>query len=226
MIAILHGDRVLALLADSAAINLSAGTAADTEVAVAGLAADVEVIHGCTVVAGCGTPTGRADLVIPAEAEAAEAEAHSVTYQEARDAGLSPAWPGDMAAWAALAEAVVDAQAGQAREAIGTPGYGQESEYTATEADARAFLAAVQAAPDTAVDTYKFVAAELAARAAAGMPATAQAVAEEIVAQADAWKSALAEIKEVRRTAKLKIDAAADVATMAGIMSDLVWPKA
>jgi len=84
----------------------------------------------------------------------------------------------------------------------------------------------VQAAPDTAVDTYKFVAAELAARAAAGMPATAQAVAEEIVAQADAWKSALAEIKEVRRTAKLKIDAAADVATMAGIMSDLVWPKA
>jgi|GEM_PF-6213357 len=226
MIAILHGDTVLAVLADTATIDLAAGTASDAGMSVSGLAAGVEVLYGVAVVAGCSSPTTRADLVVSTATGAAEAAARHTLYRAAGAIGLSPAWPGNDAAWGMLAEAVVDAQAGQAREAIGTPGYGQETEYRDTETDARAYLAAVAADPNAAVTSYKFFGAELAARASAGLAATAQAVAEEIVTQADAWKSALAAIKEVRRTAKLKIDAAADVATMAGIVSGLVWPKA
>jgi hypothetical protein len=115
----------------------------------------------------------------------------------------------------------VDREAEAARLRFITGGAGQALEYQATEAEARAFLAA--AAP--ALAAYPFLKAEVDARELAeGTAPAPAAVAAEIVAQAEAWTVVGAEIKRLRRAAKLAIDAAASPqAARAAAM--VTWPE-
>lgn len=114
----------------------------------------------------------------------------------------------------------VDAEAEIARQRYVTPGAGQALEYQATEAEARAYLAAVN---PTAAD-YPFVVAEAEAIAAAtGTAPPLAAVAQDIIAQASAWAAIGSAIKTLRRTAKLRIEAATTPAE-ARAAAIVVWP--
>lgn len=225
MIALIHEGALLGgrLWADTATIALPQSVA-DAAGRIDGLPENVVVRHGATLRAGVlpGTwPLTAEDIQF---ADESEATARAAVLAAARAAGAGDAVPEALSEVIRLAELSIDLQAGQARQAIGTPGYGQETEYSATQADARAYLAALQADASTGVTGYPFVAAELAARTAAGMAVTAQAVATEIVDKAATWLAALAAIKEVRRTAKLQIESAATVAAIAAVLTGLTWP--
>lgn len=146
----------------------------------------------------------------------------------ARDVGMTatPEAQENLAGWAALASATVDLQAGALRETIGTPGYGQTTEYDRTLEDARAFLEAAGADPATDPAGYPMVQAELdALEQATGLPRDPEAVAQEIVDLAAAWHAALAAIKRVRRLAKMRIQAAAGVEEIADILAGVEWPE-
>ena len=121
----------------------------------------------------------------------------------------------------AEAAAEIDRQAEAARLRFLTGGSGQALEYQATEAEARAFLAS--GAPfDPAL--YPFVEAErLAAAQLLGAAPPADAVAQEIVAQSDAWKVAGSAIKTLRRAAKLLIEAAGSVSEVRAALA-VEWP--
>jgi len=122
----------------------------------------------------------------------------------------------------AAALARVDAEAEAARLRFITAGAGQALEYQATEAQARAYLAA--AAPVLA--DYPFLAAEVqAVDIATGTAPAASAVAAEIVAQADAWGAVGSAIKALRRAAKLRIEAATTHAEVRAAAL-IVWPTA
>ncbi len=135
---------------------------------------------------------------------------------------VSGSGPTTLAGWHDLAASIVDAQAANAREAVGTTGYGQETEYINTEADARAFIAALAADETTDAADYPYLAAEIAAQAAAtGETPDAETVAHEIITEAESWAASLAQIKQARRTAKLQIAAATDVAGIAAVLAGL-----
>jgi hypothetical protein len=126
----------------------------------------------------------------------------------------------------AAALARIDAEAEAVRAQFLTPGAGQAMEYLATEAEARAFLAAsagalVATAPS--LNGYPFVAAEAAALAAVGSVVEPVALAEQLVAQADAWRAAGADVKELRRAAKMRVAAAATAAELRRA-TEVRWP--
>lgn len=121
---------------------------------------------------------------------------------------------------AALAE--VDAAAEAARRQFLTPGAAQALEYTATEAEARAYAAAGMPAA-VAAGTYPFLEAELAALQAVGVAAALGEVAASVLHQAEAWRQAGAAIKALRRAAKLRIEAAGSVAAIRAA-AQVTWP--
>lgn len=84
-----------------------------------------------------------------------------------------------------------------------TGGAGQALEYQQTEWEARAWRF------DEELDNFPFLKAEVDALAeATGQPPDPAAVVATILAQAEAWQSVGAEIKRLRRAAKLAIEAA------------------
>jgi hypothetical protein len=123
----------------------------------------------------------------------------------------------DLETLRAAALARIDAEAEAARLLFLTPGAGQAMEYLATEAEARAFLAAaagIGSGKPTSLDGYPLVAAVARALAAVGNVVQPAALAEQLVAQADAWRAAGAAIKELRRAARMRI---AGAETAAGV---------
>lgn len=113
----------------------------------------------------------------------------------------------------AAAAARVDRQAEAARAAWLTPGAGQAMEYLSTEAEARRFVASGGAGD------YPFLAAELQAKGTG----TLAEIAAEVIALADAWTAAGAEIKRLRRSAKMAIEAAETHEAVAAAAA-VAWP--
>lgn len=123
----------------------------------------------------------------------------------------------------AAAIARVDAAAESARLQYLTPGAGQALEYQQTEAEARAYRAAGY--PAFVAADYPFLEAERqAVLAATGTLPDPQAVADEVIAQADAWRQAGSAIKELRRAAKLKIEQATTHAEIRAA-EQIAWPS-
>jgi hypothetical protein len=121
----------------------------------------------------------------------------------------------------AAAIIAVDEAAEVARLQFITPGAGQAMEYQSGEAEARAYLA--DSSPDPA--NYPFLVAELNALVATGGTPTLAEVAAEVDAQAAAWRAVGSYIKELRRTAKMQIDAANSVAAVRAAQQ-IAWPTA
>lgn len=123
----------------------------------------------------------------------------------------------------AAAIARVDAAAEKARLRYLTPGAGQALEYQQTEAEARAYRAAGYPAFDP--ELYPFIEAERQALLiATGTLPDAAATADEVIAQADAWRQAGSAIKELRRAAKLKIEQATTHAEIRAA-EQIAWPS-
>jgi hypothetical protein len=126
---------------------------------------------------------------------------------------------GDLAALKVQLQVRVDAEAEVCRRLFVTPGSGQAMEYTATEAEARALVALADPGSADPAD-YPFLQAD---RAAHGGTPTLLAVADQVLAQADAWRIAGGAIKQLRLAAKRAIDAAGD-ATAARAAARVTWP--
>jgi hypothetical protein len=102
-------------------------------------------------------------------------------------------------------EEQIDRDAEVARLRFITPGAGQALEYQATEAEARKFLVTEDIDPDD----YPFLQAEVhAIEESTGHAPALVYVALEVLHNADAWRSVGAEIKRLRRSAKLAVSAA------------------
>lgn len=115
----------------------------------------------------------------------------------------------------------VDIAAEQARLAFITGGAGQALEYQQTEWEARAW----GAASEPELIDYPFLKAEVDAIAeTTGQAPDPDEVAATVIAQADAWKAAGSEIKRLRRTAKLTIEAAATSEEIAAAQI-IPWPS-
>jgi hypothetical protein len=147
--------------------------------------------------------------------------------------GETVSWPGyagwqaqaaaDLAAEQAQALVLIDAQAEACRLQWLTPGSGQALEYQETAAEA----AAAAVAPDP-LDPVKFpmLAAEMQAQIGAGVtPApTLRQIQQQASAQQAAWAVAGTAIKQMRRTAKLKVSAATTIKAVNAIVAGLAWP--
>lgn len=95
----------------------------------------------------------------------------------------------------------IDEEAEAARLAFLTPGSGQAMEYEDTESQARGYIAGTLTSSQ-----IPLVVAEKEAREDADETGlTLTSVANDIIAQADTWRLAQAEIKKLRRAAKLKV---------------------
>jgi hypothetical protein len=115
----------------------------------------------------------------------------------------------------------IDTQAEVARLHFITAGAGQALEYQASEAEAERFLATD--GPDIA--DFPFLRAELDAQeAATGVRPDEALVAEQIITQAARWRVAGAEIKRLRRAAKLAV-AAASTVIEARAAAEISWPQ-
>lgn len=100
-----------------------------------------------------------------------------------------------------------------------TGGAGQALEYQQTEWEARAWRF------DEELDNFPFLKAEVDALAeATGQPPDPGAVVATILAQAEAWQSVGAEIKRLRRAAKLAIDAATTPEQIEQA-KNIAWPQ-
>ena len=120
-----------------------------------------------------------------------------------------------------LAKDLVDAQAEERRAMLLTPGAGQSLEYRET---AREALAA-DAAPDPlAPADWPMLNAELLAQVNVGIAATLRGVISEVLVERATWLAAGAEIKRIRRQAKLEIDDAATIEQVDAIVSAVAWP--
>ena len=119
----------------------------------------------------------------------------------------------------------IDAKAEALRQGVLTPGAGQAIEYQKTCAEAAAVIAlAANGTTTVTVGTYKYLEAEQAALAATTGTLTLLQVAQAIQADVAAADAVLAAIKQVRRTAKIKITAATDAAGVAAAEAAVVWP--
>lgn len=125
----------------------------------------------------------------------------------------------------------VDREAEAARLLWITDGSGQAQEYRKTEEQARAYVAASYPTPFSTT-TYPMIHAEMLAKADAGLitlstqseiDAAAADVADEIIAEADAWLAAAKTIKRYRRRAKLQIEAATTFAQIHAALQ-ITWP--
>lgn len=116
----------------------------------------------------------------------------------------------------------IDGEAELARAQYLTVGSGQALEYQQTEAEGRAYKAAGY--PTFDANEYPFIAAEInAIYAATGLTISPSDTADTIIAQADAWRSVGSQIKEIRRSAKMKISMATTHAEVKAA-SQVVWP--
>lgn len=118
--------------------------------------------------------------------------------------------------------ATIDNQAEAARAQFLTPGAGQAMEYLATQADAERAIADPN--PLTA-EGYPWLEAERVALAGIGQNKTLLEVAQIVMAQTAAWTTAGAAIKEIRRAAKLAVQAATTAEEVAAILAGLTWPS-
>lgn len=125
--------------------------------------------------------------------------------------------PAELTAAKAAAATEVDAAAESARLLYITGGAGQSMEYAATEAEARAYLAA----PSDVPADWPWLNAE---RLASGETMTIAQVANQVVAMAAAWRNVGAEIKRVRRAAKVSIEAATTIHAVREIVAAVEWP--
>lgn len=122
-------------------------------------------------------------------------------------------WGDDLAQMKSRAMVEIDAAAEAARRRFITTGAGQAMEYMATEAEARAFDAG-------GPGPFPFLQAEA---DALGGDATLSQVSAAVLAQVVAWRAAGAEIKRLRRAAKMAIDAAETPADVAAATA-IDWP--
>lgn len=124
----------------------------------------------------------------------------------------------ELAAAKAGALLAIDVQAETARLRFITGGAGQSLEYAATEAEARAFVAAggVGAAED-----FPWLEAE---RQAMGGTATLAEIAATTVGLADAWKAIGSTIKQLRRGAKIAVEASTTIAAVRAASESISWP--
>jgi hypothetical protein len=125
--------------------------------------------------------------------------------------------PPELAAAKAAAAAEIDTAAEAARLLFITPGAGQSLEYAATEAEARAYLAA----PTNNPTDWPWLNAE---RLASGGTMTVAQVAQQVLALATAWRGVGAEIKRIRRAAKVAIESAATIHAVRGVVATVEWP--
>lgn len=123
-------------------------------------------------------------------------------------------WGDDLPTMKLRAIADVDAAAEVARRRFITIGSGQAMEYMATEAEARDFNAG-------GAGPWPFLEAE---RDASAEGTTLAEVAAAVLQQVAAWQAVGAEIKRLRRAAKMAIDAALNAAGVAAA-TVVVWPE-
>ncbi len=119
----------------------------------------------------------------------------------------------------------IDEAAETARLRFVTPGASQALEYQATESDARAYLHDASDGTLMLISDYPFLRAEIEARRAAhgGVAPGALIVAQEVVAEADAWRMIGSLIKELRRGRKMQVAAANSVAEIRELLN-IDWP--
>lgn len=124
------------------------------------------------------------------------------------------------------AQAKIDADAERCRERFITPGAGQMAEYQKGEAEARDYKAKTLLGRILLPRDYPFLVAEQEAIfEATGVRPTLSAVADEVIAQADAWNTVGAAIKRLRRSAKLRVERATTPKQIAAAMA-ITWPAA
>lgn len=121
------------------------------------------------------------------------------------------------------AAAAINTAAEAARGNFITLGAGQALEYVETEKEARAYMAAGY--PAFVATDWPYINAELQARRDAGETTlTATTATNDILAQADAWRTAGAAIKRLRRRALIAIGAATTAAQVAAAAT-VTWPS-
>jgi len=115
---------------------------------------------------------------------------------------------------------LVDTHAEATRNAYVTPGAGQSQEYALTMDEATRLLAAGGNPPLT---NYPMLAAELGAQASVGNHITIQAAALSVVTASAKSKAAMAQIKVIRRTAKLKLAGCNSLEDLEAVYDNLDW---
>ena len=174
------------------------------------------------------TPADIAGLgVVPVTRTGRPAEQAGVVVEEATPVRVGGEWqqlwrvraetPAELAAAKVEAAAQVDTAAEAARLLFITPGSGQSMEYVATEAEARAFVAA----PTENPADWPWLNAE---RLASGGTMTVAQIAQQVLEMANAWRSVGAEIKRTRRAAKVAIESAATIGAVRDIVAAVEGP--
>jgi len=117
----------------------------------------------------------------------------------------------------------VDIQAEEARQAWVTPGSGQAFEYDLVAAEAQRLLASYRGEGDAPFDDFPLLAAEYTARATAGSPRSFRDLAEAVMARRRDFIVAIADIRQTRLEAKLRIDAATDARQIEDALAGVEW---
>lgn len=159
-------------------------------------------------------PAPTEDSLVVEIADAGGVEAIEILEHDAVGNVLPPEAAGlDMARAASLR--FIDDQAERLRQMFITPGAGQTLEYEATAREARAWQ------PGESLEAYPFLEAEARAlEEATGMVPVIEDLIADVIAQADAWVRAGSQIKRLRRMRKMRIEAAAEYATIAAIIAE------
>jgi len=121
------------------------------------------------------------------------------------------------------AKRTVDIRAEEARQAWVTPGSGQAFEYDLVAAEAHRLLGRGEG--DAPFRDYPLLAAEYTVRAAAGIPRSFRDLAEAVMARRGAFTVAIADIRQARLEAKLRIDAATDARQIEEALAGVEWPR-
>lgn len=172
----------------------------------------------CTNNLGRPLDAGEALLEVPDLLRPSDVRVDLVTLQ------VVPAALPEVPLKVAKAQAVreIDTVAEVARLRFITQGAGQALEYNQTELEAKRWVDATQ--PELA--DYPFLKAEVDAIAATtGQTPDPGAVAGNVIQQTAAWQAAGAEIKRIRRTAKMRIEAATSAAEVEAALANIVWPE-
>lgn len=172
----------------------------------------------CTNNLGRPLDAGEALLEVPELLRPSDVRVDLATLQ------VVPAAPPEMPLEVAQAKAVreIDTVAEVARLRFITQGAGQALEYNQTELEAKRWVDATQ--PELA--DYPFLQAEVDAIAAAtGQTPDPGVVAANVIQQTAAWQAAGAAIKRIRRTAKMRIEAATTTSEVEAVLADLTWPE-
>lgn len=121
------------------------------------------------------------------------------------------------------AKSRIDEQAETARLQYLTAGSGQAQEYAATRNEAEQ---AVANGEPLDADDYPMLQAEVDALADVGQSVTLLQVAQGIMQnEVSQWLQVGAEIKKIRRSAKLRIDAATTADEVQAILDGVTWPE-